>query len=155
MSYCRWSSMNWRCDVYVYEDVNGGWTTHIARNRVIFPPPPALVGGRLSMALHRWSGAEWHKETRSFTYRSCFHKLIYSTLWNNFATFWYNRIHMGMLGLIPRKALNLPHDGESANHSSPGGCGDYLEYLKGLGYNVPENAIATLREEEETGVLTY
>ena len=29
MSYCRWSE----CDVYVYEDVNGGWTTHVAARR--------------------------------------------------------------------------------------------------------------------------
>lgn len=30
MSYCRWSSDNWKCDVYCYEDVRGGWTTHVA-----------------------------------------------------------------------------------------------------------------------------
>jgi len=30
MSYCRWSSDNWRCDLYCYEDVNGGITTHVA-----------------------------------------------------------------------------------------------------------------------------
>lgn len=34
MSYCRWSSNDFRCDVYVYEDCAGGWTTHVAGNRV-------------------------------------------------------------------------------------------------------------------------
>lgn len=35
MSYCRWSSDNWRCDLYCYEHVDGGWTTHVAaRKRV-------------------------------------------------------------------------------------------------------------------------
>lgn len=29
MAYCRWSD----CDVYVYEDVSGGWTTHVAGRR--------------------------------------------------------------------------------------------------------------------------
>jgi len=28
MSYCRWSSMNWRCDVYVYEHVSKKAGTH-------------------------------------------------------------------------------------------------------------------------------
>jgi len=33
MSYCRWSSDNFRCDVYVYGDVSGGYTTHVAARR--------------------------------------------------------------------------------------------------------------------------
>lgn len=33
MAYCRFSSDDFRCDVYVYEDVTGGWTTHVAGNR--------------------------------------------------------------------------------------------------------------------------
>lgn len=33
MAYCRWSSLGGYSDVYVYEDVNGGWTTHIAERR--------------------------------------------------------------------------------------------------------------------------
>ncbi len=45
MSYCRWSSDDFGCDLYCYEDVNGGWTTHVARNRVIgeVPPMPDLL----------------------------------------------------------------------------------------------------------------
>lgn len=34
MSYCRWSSNNWDCDLYCYADVSGGFTTHVARNRI-------------------------------------------------------------------------------------------------------------------------
>lgn len=33
MSYCRWSSDGFRCDLYCYEDVNGGFTTHVASSR--------------------------------------------------------------------------------------------------------------------------
>jgi len=43
MSYCRWSSNDFQCDVYVYEDTCGGWTTHVANNRVVYAeplPPP-------------------------------------------------------------------------------------------------------------------
>jgi len=35
MSYCRLSSDNFWCDVYCYEDVNGGFTTHVASRRKI------------------------------------------------------------------------------------------------------------------------
>lgn len=33
MSFCRWSSDGFQCDVYCYEDVGGGFTTHIAARR--------------------------------------------------------------------------------------------------------------------------
>lgn len=42
MSYCRFSSLNWGCDVYVYEDTYGGWTTHVAGRRRLFRPIPDL-----------------------------------------------------------------------------------------------------------------
>jgi hypothetical protein len=44
VSYCRWSSDDFQSDVYVYEDVSGGFTTHIAGNRVVFaePLPPEI-----------------------------------------------------------------------------------------------------------------
>lgn len=35
VSYCRWSSDDFQCDVYVYEDVGGGWTTHVAGSRYV------------------------------------------------------------------------------------------------------------------------
>jgi hypothetical protein len=34
MSYCRWSSSNWRCDLYIYES-DSGWMIHVARNRIV------------------------------------------------------------------------------------------------------------------------
>jgi len=41
VSYCRWSSDCHQSDVYVYEDVKGGWTTHVAgRRRVPIKPVP-------------------------------------------------------------------------------------------------------------------
>jgi len=36
MSYCRWSSDDFQCDVYVYEDCTGGFTTHVAGRRHVF-----------------------------------------------------------------------------------------------------------------------
>jgi hypothetical protein len=39
MSYCRWSSEDFQCDVYAYESVHGGFMVHVAGNRVIFTEP--------------------------------------------------------------------------------------------------------------------
>ena len=42
MSYCRWSSDDFQCDVYVYESPEG-FVTHVASSRVVFSkplPPP-------------------------------------------------------------------------------------------------------------------
>lgn len=36
MSYCRFSSDDFQCDVYVYEDCMGGFTTHVAGRRVVY-----------------------------------------------------------------------------------------------------------------------
>lgn len=40
MSYCRWSSDDFRSDVYVYSDVEGGYTTHVATYRRVGPVTP-------------------------------------------------------------------------------------------------------------------
>lgn len=35
MSYCRWSSDDFQCDLYCYESTDGGWVTHVAGNRIV------------------------------------------------------------------------------------------------------------------------
>lgn len=43
MSYCRFSSDDFQCDVYCYEDRAGGFTTHVAGSRLVIDgnlPPP-------------------------------------------------------------------------------------------------------------------
>lgn len=39
MSYCRWSTDDFQCDLYVYADVAGGWTIHVAGNRPVYKEP--------------------------------------------------------------------------------------------------------------------
>ncbi len=38
MSYCRFSSHDFQCDVYVYQSAEG-WTTHVAGNRLVGDTP--------------------------------------------------------------------------------------------------------------------
>ena len=43
MSYCRWSSDDYQCDLYVYES-SDGFVIHVASNRPVYDeplPPPA------------------------------------------------------------------------------------------------------------------
>ena len=49
MSYCRFSSDGFRCDLYLYEDTGGGWTLHIAGARVPEDAPtvPELTPGNV------------------------------------------------------------------------------------------------------------
>lgn len=57
MSYCRWSSCDFACDVYVYEDCGGGFTTHVAGARVetdeAMPPSIQLDQHRIPEWLER------------------------------------------------------------------------------------------------------
>lgn len=39
MAYCRWSSNDFQCDLYVFADVGGGYTTHVAGSRYVFKEP--------------------------------------------------------------------------------------------------------------------
>lgn len=122
MSYCRWSSDDWQCDVYVYEDCDGGWTTHVAVRRqlnVLRNPYPFQPG-----SFNRW--------------------LV------------MHRVQMDLMKEEPADWLDLaaigPEAGESYNDRTPGECADRLEALKVKGFNVPQYAIDTLREEQAESV---
>ncbi len=39
MSYCRWSTDDHMCDLYVYDSVSGGIAIHVAGNRLIYKEP--------------------------------------------------------------------------------------------------------------------
>jgi len=40
MSYCRFSSDYFNCDLYIYEDITGSYAMHIAGSRYIFDRTP-------------------------------------------------------------------------------------------------------------------
>lgn len=54
MSYCRWSSMDFACDLYCYES-DEGYVTHVAANRVVgevphidFNAAPEVMGEQIA-----------------------------------------------------------------------------------------------------------
>lgn len=119
MSYCRWSSNDFQCDVYVYESVGDSFVIHVAGNRQTpdTPPPPSV--------------GDWYKRgEQGITDYIEREKAVEA---------W--------LATAERKRIGLPHDGESFEEPDAATCADRLEYLRGLGYNVPQFAIDALREE--------
>lgn len=123
MSYCRWSSDDWQCDVYVYEDVGGWWQTYVAgrkrrlREGVTFPPPIHQAADP-----HAWVA-------RHAAVMEMIHEKNEGVLWD-----W--------------ETLPETPDGDSFRDSSPGECADRLEWLRAIGFNVPQYAIDELREEQ-------
>lgn len=53
-----------------------------------------------------------------------------------------------MMAAAKRELIGLPFDGETFDDSTPGETADRLEWLRGLGYRVPQHAIDTLRAEQ-------
>lgn len=118
MSYCRWSSSQWMCDVYVYEDCMGGWTTHVAKFKRSEPGPAFPAMGSMTQGEFFEAVSDWKRKEHDY----------------------HDRVK-----LLP---IQLEHAGGSFNHSTPGECADFLEELKTIGYNVPDYAIKELREEQ-------
>lgn len=120
MSYCRWSTDDYQCDVYCYEDVGGFFAIHVAGNRLTPPAetrPPDI-------------GAWWERGAEGHAQFMDREDAIEA---------W--------LATGERKPIGLPHDGEMFEEPDESACADRLEYLRGLGYNVPQFAIDALREE--------
>jgi hypothetical protein len=115
MSYCRFSNDDFQCDVYCYEDIRGGYTTHVARSRLVFDGP-------LPEKVPLEDFGAWCKR----------HEVI-----------------MNAVRDAERKAIGLPFDGEEFSDPTAAECASRLEWLRGLGYNVPQYAIDSLREEAE------
>lgn len=124
MSYCRWSSENGYCDVYVYESVYGGWVTHVASLR----RPPGRPVGYMEETYRQISagGSTDHEaaKKRGDEQRA------------------WDETH-------PLEPIGIDGFEESYCHDSPGECADNLEAMKAAGFMVPQYAIDALREEQD------
>jgi hypothetical protein len=117
MSYCRWSSMNWACDLYCYADITGGWTTHVAHRRRVDAVPEDrqadFNAGRISLAEY----TQLHRQ------------------------------QMIALARIPFEPLRLPHAGETFHDSTLVEFKARLLELRKLGYRFPDEVIDQIDTE--------
>lgn len=125
MSYCRWSSDGFACDVYVYEDVMGGFTCHVARSKIVnlheAPEEPKMPSdfGIVS------DNNDWIPEYMEKS------KLRSEWLENH----------------AIRENIGLEFDGKTFNTESATSMANELTMLKNMGYQVPQYAIDSLYEE--------
>lgn len=54
MSYCRFSSDDFQCDAYCYENCFGGWTIHVSAYRVAFREPLPTKVEMTAETLEEW-----------------------------------------------------------------------------------------------------
>lgn len=119
MSYCRWSSDDYQCDVYVYES-DRGFETHVAARRRVFkvplpPPEPFTIENVVA----------WHAR----------YKAVLALMDDEASCEWVN---------LPEAVA-----GESFTDATAGECADRLERLRDeYGLNVPQYAVDSLREEQ-------
>lgn len=140
MSYCRFSSDNFKSDAYVYEDCYGGFTTHVAGNRYAFPPLPSLPIG-----FCRVFGGKISPTSRRVVYPTRTKQILATVYFWIYAQ--WEKARQLTLDRIPRRRIDLPHAGKRFNDATPAECADRLEQLRRIGYNVPSYAIKALREE--------
>ena len=114
MSYCRFSTNDHQCDVYVYES-RDGIATHVSSGKYVFlePLPDPVPFDD--------TDAWWARH-------AVIRKLIASA------------------AIVP---IGLPHDGECRIRQTHHEAAKWLEYLRGIGYRVPQHAIDGLREDAE------
>lgn len=118
MSYCRFSSDDWRSDVYAYEDVGGYWQIHVAGNRNATGAPP--IDRTLDLTTDD-GRREWLDQ---------------------------HRRQMRFLEMTAKISIDHPQAGASYQCGSPGEAADRLEQLLAEGFHVPMYAIEELRSEQ-------
>lgn len=152
MSYCRWSSDFGQCDVYVYANVSGMWTTHVAGRRLRHIVPDEIKAMYPAMSdvdsgdwVDRYMAASEAESAWRDTIPSdevpC--KILQSDGTTKYGVFRWPKdseyLDLSEVG---------PEAGESFDDATPGECADRLERLRAKGFLVPQRAIDALREEQ-------
>lgn len=124
MSYCRWSSDDFRCDLYCYEHCDGGFITHVATRRREWSPwlSPYSIPALKSLSTDR--GSEVNKRWKE----------VYEV---------YHRA----LGDVELHPIGLPYDGKFFNDDTLEDMRDRILFLREIGYRVPQDVIDRINEE--------
>lgn len=126
MSYARFSSDEWRSDVYVYDNAStGGWTTHVAANRY------AIDYDALGPPVPYPTPEQTQAESPEFTAWVQRYKAL------------QDAVHHA-----DRVPIDAHCAGQTYTDDSPGACAVRLMGLRDLGYRVPQSALDRLAEEQ-------
>jgi hypothetical protein len=123
MSYCRWSCDDYRCDLYCYEDVSGGYTTHVASSRYHWEPPspsPYDMAEMDRLLRAEPGGAAWQRSMKDYNAK---------------------------LAEAPIVPIGLSCDGQSFNDPDLASFRQRVADLIEMGYRVPPYVLETIDEE--------
>lgn len=120
MAYCRWSTDNFRCDLYCYESVGGYYATHVANMKwkegyPLDPPAECYKNGRYSRGEDAEADRLYDETDR--------------------------KNEQG------REPIGGPHDGESFRDDTLEEFRDRLKYLRKCGYRFPKEVFDAIDEE--------
>jgi len=123
MSYCRWSTNNFRCDLYCYENTEEEFIIHVAGRRRVFKDQDLPYPNVDFWDLVNLSEDEAKKE---------YFKIKENHQW----------VHSQ-----PLVKIGLPHDGKSFHEPDLESFLCRLLELKEIGYMFPDEVIETVRQE--------
>lgn len=123
MSYCRWSTDDFACDIYAYESTSGYFSINVATHRIVgdVPKLPLIKRGATTEEVTAWNAA-------------------YAA-------------QMKFLDSAERAPIGGPFDGQEFREFSLGAMLDRLMALRSVGYNFPDSVIEKIKAEMEDEML--
>jgi hypothetical protein len=115
--------MDFKCDLYIYADVSGGYTCHVASSRRVFPPDMEPYG--LEWLMDNLTDDNAKELTDKFNA-------------------WMRR-----LSELPCVPIELDHAGETFNLPTGREMAQLVRELRALGYICPEGLEEALEEEDD------
>lgn len=134
MSYCRWSSMNFKCDLYIYETVgglvgnDGDFIIHVAGNRVIDETPDERAAWSKFVSAAADNTSPEYVASRDAYFSA--HKSL-----------------MDFLETAEREDIELPYAGATIVMKDREALITKLLELRALGYVFPDVVFERLEEE--------
>lgn len=141
MSYCRWSSNHGECDVYVYHNVSGAWTLHVAGRK-----PKHKVPDHIKNIYPSFSDPAMVPRVFADAYMAA-HKA--EEAWRRTLPGHEIKGHWFIDDDQYRSLLEIgPEAGQSYDFDGPGECAAFMKVLQNKGFMVPQCAIDALLEEQ-------
>lgn len=117
MSYCRWSTDNFKCQLYVYQHVDGGWAIHVANYKVVGDVPDDGWEDFIKEGI----------DTDEFLLR--------------------HKRQMEFMETAKREPIGLPYDGDDFYPQTKEETIEILTMLKSAGYVFPYEIIEEIETE--------
>ena len=117
MSFCRWSSDNWHCDLYCYHHVDGYYATEVAYRRIVGDIPEANMPGP------GFTDEDWAEYVKAY------------------------KTQMDFVRDAEKRKIGLDYDGCSFADATPEEWLGTLNLLRQVGYRFPDYVIEAAQEE--------